>query len=71
VDNDVDIHVFVKKDDAEGTDFYYLGDATSHNAEQATMPGADDSPLDVVRMHLRFAQPIDSALFDYFHPVLT
>lgn len=68
VANDVDLHVFVKKDDAEGTDFYYLGQATPHDAEQTKMPG---SSLDVVRMHLRFAEPIDSALFDYFHPVLT
>ncbi len=71
VDNDVDIHVFVKKDDAEGTDFYYLGQATSDAAEQTTMRGAGGVPLDVVRMRLRFTGPIDSALFDYFHPVLT
>ena len=71
VDNDVDLHVFVKKDDAEGTDFYYLGQATSHAAEQTTMPSAHGTPLAVVRMRLHFADPIDSALFDYFHPVLT
>lgn len=71
VDNDVNLHVFVKKDDAEGTEFYYLGQATSHDAEQTTMPGGDGAPLDVVRMRLRFAEPIESALFDYFHPVLT
>ena len=71
VDNDVELHVFVKKDDAEGTDFYYLGKATSHEAEQTRMPGGGGTTLDVVRMRLIFAEPIDSALFDYFHPVLT
>lgn len=71
VANDVDLHVFVKKDDAEGTDFYYLGQASSQEAEQTTMPGANDASLDVVRMLLRFDQPIDSALYDYFHPVVT
>ena len=71
VDNDVDLHVFVKKDDAEGSDFYYLGQATSSDAEQTTMPGADGAALDVVRMLLRFDQPIESALFDYFHPEIT
>ena len=71
VDNEVALHVFVKKDDAEGTEFYHLGQATSDAAEQTTMPGADGRPLDVVRMRLVFARPIDSALFDYFHPVLT
>ena len=71
VDNDVNVYVFVKKDDAEGTDFYYLGQATSDAAEQTTMAGTGGVPLDVVRMRLRFAEPIDSSLFDYFHPVIT
>lgn len=71
VNNDVDLHIFVKKDDAEGSDFYYLGQATSSAAEQTTMPDSRGKPLDVVRMRLRFAEPIDSALYDYFHPTLT
>lgn len=71
VDNDVDLHIFVKKDDAEGSDFYYLGQATSSAADQTTMPDSSGKPLDVVRMRLRFAEPIDSALYDYFHPTLT
>ncbi len=71
INNEVDLHVFVKKDDAEGTEFYYLGQATSHAAEQTKMPIAGGAPLDIVRMRLQFAEPIDSALFDYFHPVIT
>lgn len=71
VDNDVHLHVFVKKDDAEGADFYYLGRATAQGAVQTTMPDGHGDPLDVVRMTLHFAEPVDSALFDYFHPVLT
>ncbi|MBK8460133.1 MAG: DUF3427 domain-containing protein [Micropruina sp.] len=71
VDNDVALHVFVKKDDAEGTDFYYLGRATSHAAEQTTMLGEGGTPLNVVRMRLQFEEPIESALFDYFHPTIT
>lgn len=71
VSNDVALHVFAKKDDAEGTEFYYLGRARSEGAEQTTMPGADGKPLNVVRMHLKFDEPMDSALFDYFHPVVT
>ncbi|NPC98790.1 DUF3427 domain-containing protein [Nocardioides sp. zg-DK7169] len=66
-----DLHVFVKKDDAEGSDFYYLGQATPSDAEQAKMPGSKGQPLDVVRMLLRFEEPIESALFDYFHPEIT
>jgi hypothetical protein len=67
VENSVDLHVFAKKDDAEGSDFYYLGQATSTNAVDTTMSAGDGKPLSVVRMELRFSEPIQAALFDYFH----
>jgi hypothetical protein len=66
--NTVDLHVFAKKDDAEGSGFYYLGKARSANPEQTTMRG---SALPVVRMLLHFDEPIQAALFDYFHTDLT
>ncbi len=69
VNNDVDLHIFVKKDDAEGTDFYYLGNARSEDARETVMQG--DTPHPVVEMIMRFDAPIDAALFDYFQPVLT
>jgi hypothetical protein len=68
VDGSVSVHVFVKKDDAEGTDHYYLGQATAHDAQQTTMPGSDGQPLPVVRMLLRFDKPIRQGLYDYLHP---
>lgn len=71
VANDVTLDVFVKKDDAEGTEFYHLGRATSRDAEQTTMTDGNGKLLDVVRMHLTFPTPIEPMLFDYFHPVTT
>jgi len=68
ISNTVDLHVFAKKDDAEGSDFYYLGMARSADPEQTTMRG---SSLPVVRMLLQFDDPIPAALFDYFHTDLT
>ncbi|CBT77369.1 putative ATP-dependent helicase [Glutamicibacter arilaitensis Re117] len=68
VNNEVDLHVFVKKDDAEGTEFFYLGKADSRNAQQAKMAGKDNEPLDVVTMDLHFEDSIDSALYDYLSP---
>ena len=70
VENEVTPYVFVKKDDAEGSDFYFLGRATARNAEQTTMTGGKGEQLDVVRMHLHFDEPIETALYDYFHPGL-
>jgi superfamily II DNA or RNA helicase/HKD family nuclease len=68
VENSVDLHVFAKKDDAD--DFYYLGQATSADAEQTTM-STDNGAVSVVRLNLRFSAPINAALFDYFEPTVT
>lgn len=66
VEHRVDIHVFVKKDDAEGSDHYYLGKAKVAEAVETRM--ADDG-LPVVEMTLKFDEPIKQGLFDYFHPL--
>ena len=64
VENTLPLHIFAKKDDAEGTGFFYLGIATSKDARQTKMAG--DSGLDVVSMTLDLASPIESSLYDYF-----
>jgi superfamily II DNA or RNA helicase/HKD family nuclease len=64
-------HVFAKKDDAEGSAFYYLGRATPHEAVNSKMPGNSGESLDVVTMRLQFERPIESGIYDYFHPVVT
>jgi len=69
VEGRVQLHVFVKKDDADGGDHYYLGQATAHEATDTTMPGAHGVPLPVVTMLLRFDSPITQGLFDYFSPL--
>ena len=43
VEGRVAVHVFVQKDDAEGSDHYYLGNAKAHDAEETTMPEASAS----------------------------
>lgn len=66
--NEVDLHVFVKKDDADGTNHYYLGQATSSEATETTMTGAKGESLPVVTMLLEFHKPVSQGLFDYFAP---
>ncbi|WP_241986887.1 DUF3427 domain-containing protein [Cryobacterium fucosi] len=64
VENQLPLHVFAKKDDAEGTDFYYLGRAKSQDARQTKMSG--ETGPDVVSMTLGLASPIESSLYEYF-----
>lgn len=63
----VAIHVFAKKDDAEGVGHYYLGQASADDWVETTMP-AKGRALPVVKMLLRFDEPISQGLFDYFSP---
>lgn len=65
VRNEVPLYLFAKKDDAEGTDFYFLGQAKSSNPEQTKMPGDDGKKLDVVTMDLNLESSIEVALYDY------
>lgn len=66
IENRLPLHVFAKKDDAEGTDFYYLGTAKSRDARQAKMSGGNGRQLDVVAMTLGLESPIESSLYEYF-----
>lgn len=68
--NGVDIHVFAKKNDAEGTGHYYLGKARASGAENSTMKAEDSKPIPVVKMLLEFEAPIQRALFDYFQAAM-
>ncbi|SJN21191.1 DNA/RNA helicase of DEAD/DEAH box family [Microbacterium esteraromaticum] len=65
VENRIPLHLFAKKDDAEGTDFYYLGEARSSNAQQTKMPESDGAPLDVVTMTLGMESPLEQSLYEY------
>ncbi|AGF72175.1 DUF3427 domain-containing protein [Corynebacterium halotolerans] len=63
--NSVALHLFVKKDDAEGTDFFYLGEAQAENEVQEQMPGNDGAALNVVSMDLTLETPVEQSLYEY------
>ncbi|WP_407728564.1 DUF3427 domain-containing protein (plasmid) [Priestia megaterium] len=66
-ENNIDIHIFVKKDDDEGSDFYYLGKAIpdKNTVQQAVMKGKDNKELPVVHMNMIMEKSIDSKLYHY------
>lgn len=71
IGNSVTIDVFAKKDDNDGTDFFYLGRARATNPFQTSMFDKKNETIPVVRMTLRFEEPIPQGLFDYFQPTIT
>jgi superfamily II DNA or RNA helicase/HKD family nuclease len=62
-----DVHIFVKKDDYEGTDFYYLGKAHPNKAtaEQTTMFDKNGKEIPVVTLELILEHSIEPKLYDY------
>lgn len=62
------ILLFVKKEDAEGSDFYYMGDVSiiSESVEQATMPQSGKS---VVHFKFKLEQPVPDNLYKYITDV--
>lgn len=58
------ILLFVKKEDGEGTDFYYMGDVSiiPDSIEQGFMPG---SKLPIVHFKFHLEQPVMESIYNY------
>ncbi len=65
--NHTTIHIFVKKDDDEGSDFYYLGKATPdiRTVQETTMAGKNGELLPVVCMNMMLEHAVDNKLYQY------
>ncbi|TDM21272.1 DUF3427 domain-containing protein [Macrococcoides canis] len=63
--NKNDLHFLVKKENAENSDFYYLGEVEyiTDSARNDFMP--DDKTLPVVRMDLKLKHPVPLGIFKY------
>ncbi len=56
--------LFIKKENAEGDDFYYMGDVTpiTESFIQTTMPNL---PVSVVKMTFRLDKPVERSMYEY------
>lgn len=63
--NGMPIYIFVKKDDDEGTSFYYLGKSRIdyHTLQETVMPGTSGKP--VVTMHMIMESPVEYNIYRY------
>ncbi|MGX8792703.1 DUF3427 domain-containing protein [Oceanobacillus sp. M60] len=63
----IDIHLFIKKDDDEGSDFYYLGQAlpNQQTVEQDNMLDKNNKEIPVVHMNMILNEPVDYDLYRY------
>ena len=64
VRNEAELHLFVKREDADGIEFHYLGPVQAKEPENSTMPGKDDTRLDVVTTKLALSHAVPKGLYD-------
>ena len=65
--HNIDIHIFIKKDDDEGTDFYYLGKGIPDKSTVAEdrMLDKNEKELPVVHMNMVMAHAVENKLYHY------
>ncbi len=66
-ENNIDIHIFVKKDDDEGSNFYYLGRVNPDQAtvQQTLMQGSNNREVPVVCMDMILETEVEQRLYHY------
>lgn len=57
--------LFVKKNDGEGSDFYYMGKMKYNSFEDRTMKDKDGADVSVVNIHFDMENPVPQNLFNY------
>lgn len=63
--NNIKIMLFVKKNDGEGSDFYYMGKMKYNSFEDTTMKDKDGSDVSVVNIQFDMETPVPHNLYNY------
>lgn len=59
------IHLFVKKEDAEGTDFYYLGEMEPKTFELSSQKDNEGNDLSIVNIKYKMKTSVRNDVYDY------
>jgi superfamily II DNA or RNA helicase/HKD family nuclease/phage repressor protein C with HTH and peptisase S24 domain len=61
--------LFIKKNNDEGMDFYYMGDVTPDlgQVQQTTIPNDQGKQLSVVKIRFNLANPVTTTMYSYLH----
>lgn len=59
------LSLFIKKDNDEGTDFYYIGEVTPMKFSQSTILGDKGESVPIVQVIFSMNQPVESFIYEY------
>ena len=60
------IHLFIKKSDDEGKDFYYIGQVVPFHQEETTIKNDDGKELSIVNFKFHIENEVKDELYSYF-----
>ena len=61
------IHLFIKKSDDEGSDFYYIGQVEPFDWTQTKIKNDEGKELDIVNFKYRLHNPVKEEIYNYFN----
>jgi hypothetical protein len=59
------LSLFVKKDNDEGSDFYYTGEVTPMKFSQSTILDDKGQKVPIVQVIFSMNQPVESSIYEY------
>lgn len=65
-ENGLNIFLFIKKSDGEGSDFYYMGEANPIEWEETIIENDDGRKLPIVNFQLELKNSVREDIYDYF-----
>lgn len=60
------VYLFIKKDDNEGSDFYYMGEVNPETPTEKTILDDKGAELPIVNFQLKLEHPVREDYYDYF-----
>jgi hypothetical protein len=58
--------MFIKKSDAEGSEFYFMGEMLHKQSIGTTINGNKGEKLSIVQMFYEMKTPVEAKIYDYF-----
>ena len=58
--------LFIKKSDAEGSEFYFMGEMLHKQSISTTITGNKGEKLSIVQMFYEMKTPVEAKIYDYF-----
>ncbi|MEG0380996.1 MAG: DUF3427 domain-containing protein, partial [Kurthia sp.] len=66
-ENEVPIYIFIKKEGAEGTDFFYLGegDIDLSSVREEKVMNNEEKELGIVTMNIKLRNSVEKSIYNY------